>query len=103
MEIGRPHRDSRISLATLRKGTGEDFCGAFAGGGAIAVSLAGAGGRGRTESGEAGSDAEAAEEVAASSHHRRDELGPRWTDAGSSGVSRARSADARTPLRMRHP
>ena len=46
MEIDRPHRDSRISVTALRKRLGQDFGGAFAGGGAVAVSLAGARRRG---------------------------------------------------------
>ena len=98
----RPHRDSRISLAALRKRTGEDFRRAVAGGGAVAVSLAGAGRRGRTESRKAGGDAQAAEKTSARAHHRRDELRARWPDAGSGGLPRARPAHAGTALWMRH-
>ena len=103
MEADRPHRRARISLATLRKRIEQDFRGARAGGGALSLSLAGAGRSGGAESGEAGVHAEAAKETSARAHDRRNEFCDRWRDARSRGLSRARPADARTALRMRHP
>ena len=59
------------------KGLEQDFGSAFAGCCAFALPLAGAGRRGRAESGEAGLDSEAAEETSARADHRRDESGAR--------------------------
>ncbi len=65
MEADRPYRGARISLATLRQRLEQDFRRARLGGSALFLSLAGARRRGRTESGEAGGDAEAGEKTSA--------------------------------------
>ena len=103
LEADRPRHDPRISVASLRKGAGQDFGGARAGGGAFALSLAGAGRRGRAESGGAGLDAKASQETSTSPDDRGDEWCARRPNAGAGGLSRARPHDARVALRLRHP
>ena len=85
------------------KGFGKNFGRAVAGGGPVLVSLAGAGGRGRTESGETSCDAKAAQKTSAGSNYRRNEFRTRRKNAGGRGISRARPSHARTAVWLRHP
>ena len=98
----RPHRHPRFSLPSLRQRTQQDFRRPRSGRGSIALSLAGAGRRGRAESRQARLHAAAAQETAARSDHRRSQFRARRQNAGSRFVPRARPADARITLRLRH-
>src|SRR5581483_3918331 len=97
-----PPGDSRFLVPSVRKGPGEDLGRALAGRRSIVIPLACAGRGDGTESGGAGFDTQAAEEIAARAHDGRDELGAGWEDARDCGLSRARCADARIALRLRH-
>src|SRR5262249_18784869 len=102
LEADRSHHHPWIPFASLRKRVEQDVSGAIAGGGAIALSLAGAGRCGRAESGGAGFNAEGAKEIATRAHDGGDEFRARQRDARDRVVSRTRPADARTALWMRH-
>src|SRR3954447_1795452 len=103
MEADRPRCGPRILVASIRKGAGQNFCSACPGGGAVALSLAGAGRSGRTKSGRTGLDAKAGKETPASADDRGDEWRPRRSDARAGCFSRARPHDVRVAVWVRYP
>src|SRR5689334_20913702 len=100
MEPDRSHHHPRFSFASLRKRIEQNLSCAIAGGGSLAVSVAGAGGARRTESGSAGLHSQTSEKIAPRTNDGGDEFRVRRRHAGDRIVSRARPAYARTALRM---